>query len=146
MIIVYILLFGENILLKDLNIDENISILDINDVDLKRINEKEIFKKESEDCYYIELPKDVEYDKEIEWMADFVYKYKTNFYKVGVEDIIFTIVWKGLQGNMYFKANEIEKLAKLDIDIDITYIFEKEDYIVNNKEGNQQIFPTFIDS
>ena len=53
---------------------------------------------------------------------------------------------EGITRNMYFTSNEIEKLAKLDIDIDITYIFEKEDYVIEDKDGNKQIFPTFIDS
>lgn len=55
------------------------------------------------------VPKDVILDKRIEWLADCIAVNIDIFRKCGADDIIFWIVFRGVQGGMELSVREIQK-------------------------------------
>ncbi|HFA49153.1 MAG TPA: hypothetical protein ENJ95_09060 [Bacteroidetes bacterium] len=75
---------------------------------------------------YICTPDAVKKDK-IEWMAEFIFKYKNEFEKAGATEISFWIYYYGKQGNMEFTVVELNKISATQIPLCIDYIYEDKD-------------------
>lgn len=73
----------------------------------------------------VSIAGDVGNEKRIITMAELVYDNLELFRGVGADDITFNIVWEGIQGNMQFSAEELQKIARLNIPLNITYVLEE---------------------
>lgn len=69
----------------------------------------------------IKTPDNIELNR-IEWMAEFVVKNKPEFKKAGATDITLWIYWEGIQGNMEFTVNELNKISETGVPLCIDYI------------------------
>jgi len=75
----------------------------------------------------IMTPPEIGAEHRIEWMADFMEENKEGFAKAGATEITFWIYWEGVQGNMEFTPQELQKIAKLKIPLCINYLQIEED-------------------
>jgi hypothetical protein len=69
-------------------------------------------------------PDNVNSPDRIEWMADFILKHLDTFRAAGTSDIVLHLDWTGIQGNMEFSAEQLKKIAALNIPLTIAYRFE----------------------
>lgn len=67
------------------------------------------------------VPPEIPLELKVEWLADYVMRNIGDFKKCGAEDIVFWIVWRGGQGNMELSANELQKIAALNIPMAMNY-------------------------
>ena len=71
----------------------------------------------------IGVPQDIDLGSPIEWLADFLADNMSTIKSLGAEDIVFWIVWRGIQGNMELSATELQKIADLGIPMAIHYYY-----------------------
>ena len=72
-------------------------------------------------------PTEIKPEKRIEWIADYIKKHKKIFGDCGATDFHIQITWTGIQGNMEFNVNELEKLADLKVPVNMNYFFNKDE-------------------
>lgn len=79
---------------------------------------------------YIKCPENLHHNDRIVWMCNYLLEKREYFTQSGCTSMTLWIYWEGLQGNMYFRKEEIEAIAKCDIGVNIDYIQLKSDEII----------------
>ncbi|MEM9526553.1 MAG: hypothetical protein AAGA31_08090 [Bacteroidota bacterium] len=75
---------------------------------------------------YLEPPPDFTGDK-ISWVADFIARNKAMLRKAGGTQILMWIDWYGIQGNMEYTVEQLQKLAAMGVPLAVDYIYQKPD-------------------